>query len=122
MEPGRELALVATGGALGSVGRDLVQLLVGKVFPDFPGGTVIVNVVGCVIIGVIFPQLGRFPPAVKPLVMVGFLGGLTTMSSYAVEVVALAQSDRVAIAMIYAFGAVALCFGAAWGGFWMGSR
>lgn len=114
-----ELALVALGGAIGAVSRFLVQGAIGRIAPTLPLGTLLVNVVGCLAIGLVFPQLDRLPPFVKPLVIVGFLGGLTTMSSYAAEVIMIKESGRTIVALAYGIGGVLACVSAAALGFWL---
>jgi fluoride exporter len=87
------IVLVAIAGAAGSVCRYLTQLgMVAALGAGFPYGTVLVNVVGSFLIGFV-AQLSLSHPAVTPLVrltlMTGFLGGLTTYSSFSYESVIL---------------------------------
>ncbi|GAA3876469.1 hypothetical protein GCM10022243_46670 [Saccharothrix violaceirubra] len=76
------VAAVALGGGLGGVARYGCQLL-------WPGqwGTLAVNVTGCALIGVLTVLLPRLHHLARPLVGVGVLGGFTTFSAYAVDVV-----------------------------------
>ncbi len=86
------LLLVALGGALGSSGRYLTSLAANRLFgPAFPTGTLIVNLAGCLLIGVVFAfsEKAIISPSVRLFLMTGFLGGLTTFSSYAFETVTL---------------------------------
>mgnify|MGYP000968182032 CR=1 FL=1 len=80
--------LVIIGGGLGSACRYLFSLLAVKWFGDnFPIGTLGVNLVGSFLIGLSFSLAGRniIPPMIRLLFMTGFLGGLTTFSTYALE-------------------------------------
>ncbi len=103
---------VAVGGAVGSLARFLAQTAAANFWPTWPAGTVLVNTVGSFIIGLLFPLLARLPEVARPLVMVGFLGGLTTMSSFSLEVVTLLEERRMVAAVSYwavgAFVCVAL--------------
>ena len=78
---------VALGGALGSVSRYLLGTWTQSSSKsiDFPYGTLVVNLIGCFIIGVV-SQLaetrGVFTPEMRALVFIGILGGFTTFSSF----------------------------------------
>lgn len=85
----RLLVLVALGGALGSVARfvvaDVMQRTLGR---GFPYGTLTVNVLGSFIIGVVAVLLierGTADAAWRALIIVGFLGGFTTFSSFSLD-------------------------------------
>jgi fluoride exporter len=84
-----KLLLVAAGGALGSSARYLTSLASGKVFgAEFPVGTLIVNLVGCLLIGIGFAlaeERSVLSPHGRLFFMTGVLGGLTTFSTYALE-------------------------------------
>ena len=87
--------MIAVGGGIGSVTRYLTSVwAAGKFGADFPYGTLIVNVVGCYLIGlfmVIATERFILPPHVRLLVASGFLGGLTTFSSFGYETLKLMQ-------------------------------
>ena len=89
------LLMIAIGGGIGSVTRYLTSVwAAGKFGADFPYGTLIVNVVGCYLIGlfmVIATERFILPPHVRLLVASGFLGGLTTFSSFGYETLKLMQ-------------------------------
>lgn len=113
---------VALGGASGALARWLVQLAATRQVGSAVYGTVAVNVVGCLVIGVLTPQLARLPAAVPPLVIVGFLGGLTTMSGYSNEVWSFASSGRWGLAALYGGGSVLASLAACGAGLWLGQR
>lgn len=82
------ILLVIAGGGLGSACRYLFSQLATKWFgSNFPMGTLGVNLIGCFLIGVGFSLAGRniISPSVRLLFMTGFLGGLTTFSTYCLE-------------------------------------
>jgi CrcB protein len=92
------IVLVALGGAVGSVARYLmasgIQTATGW---DFPLGTVLVNILGCFLIGTLYVLLmARADPRqdLRALLMVGVLGGFTTFSSFSLETVTLAMSGN----------------------------
>lgn len=86
-----KLFIVMAGGSVGAVARYLVSLGAIRLFgTGFSWGTFSVNMVGCFMIGVTFALVDRLPlltPSVRLLFMTGFLGALTTFSTYALEVV-----------------------------------
>lgn len=84
-----EVCLVAIGGAVGSTARYLVSVWAAARFgAEFPYGTLIVNIVGCFIIGA-FMTLATEKASISPywrlLITVGFVGGMTTFSSFSYE-------------------------------------
>ena len=83
------VALVALGGALGSVARYLVASAIQRfVAPVFPYGTFTVNIGGCFVAGALiarFEMHGLESPAARAFVFVGVLGGFTTFSTFGLE-------------------------------------
>jgi len=85
-----DLALVFLGGGLGAACRWLVVRASARLLgPSFPWGTLAVNLAGCFLIGLSLglAERGIGGRRLKPLAVAGFLGGLTTFSSYAYETV-----------------------------------
>ncbi|MCX7563876.1 fluoride efflux transporter CrcB [Xanthomonadaceae bacterium XH05] len=91
----QQVLLVALGGAVGSVGRFLVAAwMVRMAGSAFPWGTLAVNLVGSFLAGLLFVWLdGRGDSANwwRALLMVGVLGGFTTWSAFALEVMLLGR-------------------------------
>jgi CrcB protein len=104
------LALVAIGGAIGSVSRSLLSTFVLRVTGSLlPVGTFAVNVVGCVAFGAIVGAAEhRFvlTPETRAFLLVGILGGFTTFSSYTFETFTLLQDGQFAAAAFNIAGQV----------------
>ena len=111
---------VAIGGAIGSVTRYLASNWMAERFgADFPLGTLLVNVIGCFIIG-LFMAMATERLSISPywrlLIAVGFLGGLTTFSSFSYETLRLLQ-DADILRAFYNVGLNLVCgFLATWVG------
>lgn len=86
-----QLLAVCAGGALGSLARYLVSLLAARLLgSDFPFGTLIVNLVGSFLIGLIEQvalSASLWPPSLRLFLTVGILGGFTTYSAFSSEAV-----------------------------------
>ena len=114
------LLAVAIGGAIGACTRYLVSAwAAGRFGAEFPMGTLIVNIVGCFIIGV-FMTLTTERLMVSPywrlVFAVGFLGGLTTFSSFGYETLRLVEEAD----LLQAFWNIALNLGVGLGATWLG--
>jgi fluoride exporter len=100
---GIQVLAVAVGGAVGCSLRYLITLGAAKVVgTGFPLGTLLVNIVGCLLAGLLFglaEERAAFPPIVRVLVMTGFLGGFTTFSAFSLETVNLLRDGSLAIAV-----------------------
>lgn len=114
-----KVLLVGLGGFLGSVLRYLasgwVQDWTGR--DDFPLGTLAVNVVGCLVIGLL-SQLadarGAFSPEYRAFVFVGILGGFTTFSSFGNETLSLWRDRQTWLALVNITAQLVLGLGAVW--------
>jgi fluoride exporter len=96
--------LVAGAGAIGALARYHLQGLVNRLYLGaFPLGTFVVNVSGCLVLGVLFTALTeRFAasPDLRTALTVGFLGAYTTFSTFALETVRLGEGGAVGIALL----------------------
>ena len=112
----RVLALVAVGGVAGAASRHWLS----EALDDgaLPWGTLVANVVGSAALGVVvrLAARDRREPWWYPMVGVGALGALTTMSSFQVEVVLLVDDGRAPAAGAYVILTVVLGLVAAWCG------
>lgn len=81
------VAVVALGGAIGTLARYAIDLTFPAAGIDgpFPWPTLLVNLVGCILIGALSGVLSRDAWWVRPFVVTGMLGGFTTMSAVALQ-------------------------------------
>ncbi len=116
----KSILLVAIGGAVGSVCRFLCQKYSSEVYPHaFPLGTFIVNISGCLLIGLLFGAMEKgslLNPEWRLLLVTGFCGGFTTFSSFAAENIQLLKSGQVLLFALYTAGSVVLGILATWCG------
>lgn len=103
---------VAAGGALGSVLRWALDLLLRG--GDWPWGTLVINVAGSAALAALVVHLDRHarPRWLGPALGTGLLGGFTTFSAYAVQVLVLGATEPV-VAVAYLVTTPVLCVGAA---------
>jgi CrcB protein len=108
----KDIILVALGGGAGSILRFLTQRGVYSVYPHaFPFGTLLVNISGCLLIGVLYGLMERgslLKPEWRVLLATGFCGGFTTFSSFAAENIQLLKEGRVSYFLIYTIASVVL--------------
>jgi CrcB protein len=113
------IALIALGGAIGSVSRYVLSTAILRVSGTLlPIGTFVVNLVGCIAFGAIIGAADQrfiLTPEARAFLLVGVLGGFTTFSSYAFESFALMQDGQFAVAALNIMGQVV----AGLLGFWM---
>ena len=98
------LAIVAIslGAAIGALMRWSLGVGLNHLFPALPPGTLVANLLGGYLVGIamsVFAQAGTLPPEWRLFIVTGFLGGLTTFSSFSAEVVGLIQQGRAGWAM-----------------------
>ena len=109
--------LVFLGGGLGAVSRYLVTTFIGhQVGGNFPFGTFTANIIGSFLMGfAMFCFLNRgmaVPEHIRLLLLVGFLGGFTTFSSFSMETVSLIQNQHILSSIMNVAGNVCLGIGA----------
>jgi CrcB protein len=121
-----QLLAVIVGAALGGVTRWRAGLLLNPMWHGFPLGTLAVNCVGGLLAGMGLVYFQRSPnETLRLLCVVGFLGGLTTFSSFSAESLALLLKGRFELAalhtFIHVFGSLAAAAaGARWMRVWLG--
>ena len=106
------LGVIAAGGALGSLARYALERAVPHDDPAaFAWATFVTNVLGCLLIGLLmWFVLEVWSPLryARPFLGVGFLGGFTTFSTYAVEAQGMARADAWGTAAVYVVASVVL--------------
>jgi CrcB protein len=116
---------IAVGGACGSVLRHAAQIGVQRaVGHPFPVGTLLVNVLGCLLIGVVAALAGplAWREEHRLAVMTGVLGGFTTFSAFGLETASLAEHEGVSLAIANGVLSVVLGLLAVYLGLRLGER
>ena len=117
---------VAAGGALGSVARFwLTGAMAALTGPRFPWGTLLINVLGSFVIGLVAgitltPARMGMHPDVRIFLMIGICGGFTTFSAFSLQTLELVQTGDIVPAFGYILGSVILCLVFVWGGWLLG--
>lgn len=111
---------IAFGGAAGALCRYwLTSIAEHHNTSMFPLGTFAVNILGSLLIGVLFVVVTekiQMAAYLRPLLMIGFLGALTTFSTFSLDALLLLQEGMVTTAMAYILASVVCCLLAAWAG------
>ena len=120
----RQILAIAGGGALGALGRfwlsTAVYRLLGR---DLPWGTLVVNVLGSFLTGllfVLFIERAAAGPELRAAVLVGFLGAFTTFSTFSVETLVLIEAGYLGRAFFNMWVSLLVCLSACWIGFVLG--
>jgi CrcB protein len=118
-----QLILIALGGAVGSVSRYMLSTAVQRLTsPLFPYGTFAVNVLGCLVFGLILGAARNrtvIGPSERAFLLIGILGGFTTFSSFTYETFSLVQNGEMVRAAANAAGQVVVGLVALWAGYAM---
>ncbi len=116
--------IVAVGGILGSLARWRLQEAWPHDADGFPWSILAINTSGCLAIGVLMVWVGagRAPAAARPFLGVGFLGGFTTFSAYAVGLPVLLDAGQASLAGLYLAATVVLAIAAVLVGTILGGR
>lgn len=123
LSPPTAYLAVGVGGAAGSMVRFAIAQALLKVKPENPYLAVAaVNIAGSLLIGLLAGHYAQKNALQYLLLVVGFLGGFTTFSSYSLDLLAMLQRHLYSQAALFAFGQVALGLGATYIGFSLTSR
>ena len=100
---------VALGGAVGASARYLTGAAILRAFgPGFPWATMVVNVFGSFLMGVLVVALAQTGNRFSPLLMTGVLGGFTTFSAFSLDAYSLFERGQIGAAAGYVGGSVIL--------------
>ena len=92
--------LVGGGAALGAILRYLLGSLLNTLYPAIPIGTLVANLLGGLLMGLLVACSASLSLEIRLLLATGFLGGLTTFSTFSAEAFLLLQQGRIAQAML----------------------
>lgn len=115
VEPVKQVLIQALcagcGGFLGAVARFGITLGMRKAWPTFPAGTMLVNLLGCVILGAVMGATldsRQLSPETRAFLTVGLLGSFTTFATFSYEGFHLIRSGDRLNAILYVVGSVVL--------------
>ena len=110
------VAAVAAGGVIGAEARYGLAALQPHASGTWPWATLVTNLLGSLLIGVLMTLLQRGPtaphPLLRPFLAIGVLGGFTTFSAFVVDTDALLRAHRPGVALAYVLVSVAGCLAA----------
>ena len=116
------LLMVAIGGAIGSVARQLSNQLIMRHFGgELPFGTIFVNILGSFVMGLLFELFTSkitISYELRTLIFAGVLASFTTFSSFALDVALLTERNEYFYAAVYIGGSVILSIGFLFLGLW----
>ena len=107
----KDIILVGIGSGIGGICRYLISLFMSHAQSGFPWGTFTANVIGCLLIGLLWGVTSRsqnLSPAFSLLLMVGFCGGFTTFSTFSKEGLAMMQANNYMLFTLYTLGSMVL--------------
>ena len=115
--------LVFVGGGLGASLRHFVNVTCARCIGiDFPWGTLIINITGSIVMGLIAGYLafkGQAPQPWRLFLMTGILGGYTTFSAFSLDTALLYERGALGLAAAYVLGSVILSIAGLFAGLWL---
>lgn len=115
----RQLLLVALGGAIGSAMRYLTAILLARHYTgSIPLATLVVNVLGCFLIGLLIGLCSE-TTYLRLLFITGFCGGFTTFSTFTAESYVMFREGAYGLALLYIAGSVLIGLLALWVGLYV---
>ncbi len=113
---------IAAGGALGAVTRHFVNVGAVSFGVAFPWGTLFINVTGSFVMGLaigLFAHVWQPPQETRSFLTVGFLGGLTTFSTFSLDAVTLYERGEVAMSALYIAASVIISIAGLFAGLYL---
>lgn len=107
----KDIILVGIGSGIGGVCRYLISFFTSHAQSGIPWNTFTANVIGCLLIGLLWGVTSRFQnlsPAFSLLLMVGFCGGFTTFSTFSKEGLTMLQTNNYTLFSLYTLSSVVL--------------
>ena len=112
----KAILVVGAGGALGAIVRYLIFVLATRLFGlNFPYGTLIVNIAGALMLGILIEALALrwdVSAELRLFMVVGFLGAFTTFSAFSMDTVVLYERGRLDLCALYVSASIVLSVGA----------
>jgi len=121
----KTILLIFLGGGLGSIVRYAVGNWISRLVQDpFPAGTLVVNVVACLLVGLLAGVAGQgpTPSTTKAFLVIGFCGGFSTFSTFTSESALLFNGNMTGSAVAYVTFSVIGCLGATILGLWLAGK
>ena len=119
----RIVLIIGVGGFIGTIARYLSQQLIYKFYPaTFPIGTLAVNLLGCLLIGIFFALSEKgnlLSPEWRMFLTTGFCGGFTTFSTFSYESVQLLNDGEYTYVAVFAVSSVVIGILATVFGIWL---
>jgi CrcB protein len=112
--------MIGIGGFIGSIGRySLAQFVQNKFFEIFPYGTLVVNIIGCFVIGLIYAisEKTSLQPEWRLFLATGICGGFTTFSAFSMETINMLRDGELFLGSIYVICSITFCLLATFLGF-----
>lgn len=121
----KSIIYVFIGGGTGSVLRYLMQMVINRnIITAFPLGTFVVNIIGCMLIGMFYTLSDRFNLSqdIRLLLTVGLCGGFTTFSTFSTESLNLLKGELYGMSLLYTLSSVAIGIIFTFAGIWLGKN
>ncbi|MCC6721196.1 MAG: fluoride efflux transporter CrcB [Bacteroidia bacterium] len=101
---------VTAGGGIGALLRFLISSAFKQNQNNFPFATFLINIVGCLLIGIFYSVIKPENTTLKAFLIIGLLGGFTTFSAFAFETIQLINSGKIFTAFFYVILSNIICF------------
>jgi CrcB protein len=102
--------LIGVGAFFGAISRFLLSSYLAKIiFLGFPLGTLIINLIGCFLIGIFLAINFSNKEIISPLIIIGFLGSFTTFSAFTKEVLLFSTANGIFVAYLTALIITSIC-------------